>query len=63
MRKKDLFKFIGVILMFFLGGSIIVEFLQGFGINTDKFDAKDLNYLECLLELIYYKVKINCKCE
>ena len=51
MKKKNLYKFIASILLFFLSGSIIVGILKGIGINTELFDAKDLNYLECLIEL------------
>ena len=52
MKKKNVFKFILVLLVFFLGGSIVVSVLNRIGINTDLFDAIDLNYLECLIELI-----------
>ncbi len=53
MRKRNFIKFIIVFLMFFLGGTAISILLISIGIKPKLFDAKDLNYYECLIELIY----------
>ena len=53
MNRRYLYKFIFVILMFFLGGTILGELLISLGLNPKLFDAKDINYLETLIYLIY----------
>ena len=56
MKKNNLYKFIGIILMFFLGGSIIIELMKSLGINTAIFDAKDNSYLETLIYLVFLAI-------
>lgn len=56
MKNKNFGKFIVVFLLFFLGGSVLSIILNSIGIDTSTFDAKDLNYFQCLVELLYLVV-------
>ena len=53
MKRKNILKLIIVILMFFFGSLIIGDFLRLIGINVSTFDAKDINYIDCFIKLIY----------
>lgn len=62
--KKNILKLILVIMMFFFGSLLIGNLLRLIGINPKVFDAKDINYIDCLVELIYaiiiYLLYRNC---
>ena len=53
MKGKNVLKFISLILMFFLGGMVFGVIFRSFGLNPQDFDARDNNYVQCLIELVY----------
>lgn len=56
MKIKNLFKFIVVVLMFFLLGSTFSSILKYIGIDVSLFDYKDYSYYELFLELLFAAV-------